>query len=349
MTTSAPSYLPRRALLVRAAVVLLAVLAVHGAGLWTLLRDPQASGPLFVLVMVPLLATVVGWEHAVRGYHGPNIHDRQLDYIVGTAAAVGALTLVLVQAARAPQLAGSRLDLLALPMTAIAAAVLLLGARMVWQLRAALAVLLLTWPLPWEALSRRLTGLVVPVVAAAAAHLAPAASVPPGPLSTGLIDTTSPAAGGGVVALPVASFGGPLCGVFGGLLLGLTAACIYGGSRSLRVLLTVIGAVAGGVLEVLALASLAAFAHHGQLSAISPTGSALRQVLVLVLTAIVLNVLCRALSRLPRGLRRPYRLSSSPVVAQLSGAVPRARLALGVVAVWAAGSLLIELSAGARG
>ncbi len=308
---------PRRQLALRMLAIVLAVLAVHAHGLWSLVRDSASSGPLVILVLVPVAAVAVAWQRAVPGHGGPNIHDRQLDYILGAGLTVAGLTLLVVQDQRPADFTGARLDLLALPLTAAAAAVLLLGTRMTWRLRTALLVLLLAWPPPWEAVVRHLGR---PLVAA---------------MTVGY-DAVDVGAG---------RAGGPLLGVVGGLVLGVVGVCAFAGSRALRALLPGAGALVGGLLEALSLFVWGVAVRHGQLPVPGPSLAAARQALILLMTAAVLTWLGYGLSRLPRGLERQARLSVSPTAGQVAKAVPRARLAFGVVAVVTGLSVVTELAA----
>jgi len=340
--------LSHRAVVLRMAAVALVVLIVHAAGLWSLVRHPQSSGPLVILVLVPAAAAAVGWQRAVRGHHGPRIHDRQLDYIMGAGLAVVALTLLLVQDTRRPALSGARLDLLALPLTAAAAAVLLVGTRMTWQLRAALGVLLLTWPPPWEALTRLLAGPLVALVQTSAEQLAGiGGGSRPEPAASIVVTAGGGATGHRLLDLPLGGLGSPLIGVFAGLLLALVLACSYGGSRMLRATVVVIGAVVGGVVEALSVSLSAVVVQHGYQPQAGSVLGLTRQGVVLLATAVLLAALGRGLSRLPRGLQRPRRLDVSPVVGQIKDAVPRGRLAFGVLAVVAGVCVISELAAAA--
>lgn len=312
---------PRRRVALRMLAIVLAVLAVHAYGLWSLVRDSASSGPLVILVLVPVAAVAVAWQRAVPGHGGPDIHDRQLDYILGAGLTVAGLTLLVVQDQRAADFTGARLDLLALPLTAAAAAVLLLGTRMTWRLRAALLVLLLAWPPPWEAVVRHLGR---PLVAA---------------MTVGY-DAVDVGAG---------RAGGPLLGVVGGLVLGVVGACAFAGSRALRALLAGAGALVGGTLEALSLFVWGVAVRHGQLPVPGPGLAAARQALILLMTAAVLTWLGYGLSRLPRGLERQTRVTASPTAGQVAKAVPRARLAFGVVAVVTGLSVVTELAAAVGG
>ncbi len=306
---------PRRQLALRMLAIVLAVLAVHANGLWSFVRDSASSGPLVILVLVPVAAVAVAWQRAVPGHGGPNIHDRQLDYILGAGLTVAGLTLLVVQDQRPADFTAARLDLLALPLTAAAAAVLLLGTRMTWRLRTALLVLLLAWPPPWEAVVRHLGR---PLVAAMTV-------------------------GYNAVDVGAGRAGGPLLGVVG------ACACAFAGSRALRALLAPAGALVGGTLEALSLLVWGVAVRHGQLPVPGPGLAAARQVLVLLMTGAVLTWLGYGLSRLPRGLERQARVSVSPTAGQVAKAVPRARLAFGVVAVVTGLSVVTELAAAVGG
>ena len=114
----------------------------------TMLRAPSIP---VVLVVVPVLAVVVGVLRFRDGVQGPDIHDRQLDRIIGSGAAAAAATLL---ALTTPD--QQRIEFLALPATVVAVLVSKYGTRRLWQLRAAPLKLLLLWPAPWTALEKGL-------------------------------------------------------------------------------------------------------------------------------------------------------------------------------------------------
>src|SRR3981081_4523845 len=79
----------------------------------------------------------------------PDIHDRQLDYIVGIPLVVGAVAIAYALPARLSTMFWVwRIDLLSLPLFAAGTVALVFGVRALWRMRAAIALLLLGWPLP---------------------------------------------------------------------------------------------------------------------------------------------------------------------------------------------------------
>lgn len=155
---------PSRGLLrrptLRHAVLALAVLAAVGAAyhytLGTLISGLALDSPLAYLGLVPLVAAGLAVALARRQTGDHDIHDRQVDLLVGLPLVGLALLLVLAL----PERLGSefwlwRLDLLSLPVFAAGLVALLLGTRVLWRVRAALLFLLVAWPIPWNATLER--------------------------------------------------------------------------------------------------------------------------------------------------------------------------------------------------
>lgn len=152
-TRSAPAWSSASVLSVGFGLVLVALGAVQIVESVVGTLGWVAGTPL-TFGVVPLLALIAGWTRFHDVERGPDIHDRQLDRIIGAGAALGAATLLLLS----PAATGQRLDLLALPATAVAIIVSRFGTRLLWRLRAAPFALVLAWPTPWTALSTRLSG-----------------------------------------------------------------------------------------------------------------------------------------------------------------------------------------------
>jgi putative flippase GtrA len=138
---------------------LLAVVVVAGAyhySLRTLVAGLVGEAPLGYLGLVPFvgLLLVIGQATAVRP--DADIHDRQVDYIMGlTLLGLAFVVLFVVRGRLAAQFWLWRIDLTSLPLFAAAVIVLLFGLRTLWRVRAGVVFLLLAWP----PLGRRLTDL----------------------------------------------------------------------------------------------------------------------------------------------------------------------------------------------
>ncbi|PVZ09985.1 hypothetical protein [Actinomycetospora cinnamomea] len=108
------------------------------------------GSPLIGLALLLPGAFAVGGERLSRRPAGPDIHDRQLDHIVAALVAVAAVTLVAAGSVAGGTTQRSTL-VLATPLLAVGLSALLHGTRRLWQQRAAPLLLLLAWPVPWEA------------------------------------------------------------------------------------------------------------------------------------------------------------------------------------------------------
>ena len=140
-------------LAIRATLVLAAVGVAYHYSLLTLLRGLGMDTPLAYLGLVPMLAIALAVIAGRRWRWEPDIHDRYVDYIVGTPLIVGALIVMVV----APAMLSSffwrwRLDLLTLPVFVAGAVTIVFGIRTTLRVKAAIAFLFLAWPLPYTLL-----------------------------------------------------------------------------------------------------------------------------------------------------------------------------------------------------
>ena len=132
------------------AVCLAAVVLAFHYSLSTLVRTLQLDTPLAYLGLVPGISLVLIARRARRDTWEPPIHDRQVDYIVGLPLLLVALAVNLFLPVRLSAMFWLwRLDLLALPLFASGAIVLLFGVRTLWRLRLPVAFLFLAWPMPY--------------------------------------------------------------------------------------------------------------------------------------------------------------------------------------------------------
>ncbi|HYA67959.1 MAG TPA: exosortase/archaeosortase family protein, partial [Acidimicrobiales bacterium] len=122
------------------------VIAFHYS-LTSLIQTVGLDTPLAYVGLVPFLAAGLAWIKRAPRVSEPPIHDRQLDYFIGTplvvAPMIGAVVL--------PERLGAmywvnRIDLVLLPIYVAGATIVLFGVRTAWRQRVALAYLLLAWP-----------------------------------------------------------------------------------------------------------------------------------------------------------------------------------------------------------
>ncbi len=165
----------------RVLAALALVLVCYHASLWTLLRGITVDTPIAYLGLVPLLAAAVGYVRARPAPGEVDIHDRHVDRIVGVPLiAVSMLALVVLPARMSTMYWLYRIDLLTMPLFVAGVIVWCFGIRMLWRTKAAVAFLLLAWPIPvrWlvtmgldpltqlTAMAVRLITVVLPVAAA---------------------------------------------------------------------------------------------------------------------------------------------------------------------------------------
>jgi len=83
----------------------------------------------------------------------PDIHDREVDYIIGVPLLLGSLAINLLLPVRLSTMFWVwRVDLLALPLFVAGSIAILFGVRTLWRLRFPIAFLLFAWPLPYTKL-----------------------------------------------------------------------------------------------------------------------------------------------------------------------------------------------------
>ena len=132
--------------------LLLVVVAFHYS-LSTLVRTLKAQTPLAYLGLVPIIAVLLAAASIRPDAHEPSIHDRQLDFIIGVPMLAAALGFDLLMPIRMSTLFWLyRMDLLALPVFAAGTIALVFGVRTLWRLKIPVAFLILAWPLPYTTL-----------------------------------------------------------------------------------------------------------------------------------------------------------------------------------------------------
>ena len=130
--------------------VLAAVLIAYHYSLRTLLSTLGLDTPLAYLGLVPFMALGLALLRGVPGSDEPDIHDRQVDIIVGTPLMAAAVVIMLLLPGRMSTLFWyERIDLISMPLFVAGAICLAFGVRMLGRLRVSVAFLLLAWPVPY--------------------------------------------------------------------------------------------------------------------------------------------------------------------------------------------------------
>lgn len=136
--------------LLRAALVVVAVLAAYRYSLTTLAGTLDADTPLAYLGLAPLMALGIAVLLARPTRPATDVSDRNVDFLVGIPLLGTALLMTLVLPGRMSVLFWYyRVDLLSLPIFAAGVVVLLFGAATLWRVRYAIGFLLLAWPVPY--------------------------------------------------------------------------------------------------------------------------------------------------------------------------------------------------------
>jgi exosortase/archaeosortase family protein len=233
---------------VRPTVVIGSIVASYHTSLRSLLDGLNLDTPIAHLALVPCIALVValGTRHDDAG---PDIHDRQLDWIVGLPLVIGALLANLILPARlSAQFWLWRVDLLTMPFFAAGVVSLVYGVRSMWRMRFALLFLFLAWPYPYNlALTNwlgKFTDLTVAGVtrAQSVVHLAKPLGV-----SSSLFQISH---AGKDFTLSVASACSGANGFVGFLLVGIAFSLMVDGARWRKMLWLLIGVVLVWLLNI---------------------------------------------------------------------------------------------------
>ena len=144
--------------LARPTLAIALVALAYRTSLATLFEAMRLDTPLAHLAMVPFVS--IGLAVAVRNNSaGPEIDDRQVDWIIGASLCTVALVINLVLP---NQLSTDfwtwRIDLLTLPLFVAGIVTLLFGVRRLWKYRLAVLFLYLAWPYPYTLMLDRWLG-----------------------------------------------------------------------------------------------------------------------------------------------------------------------------------------------
>ena len=134
----------------RLAFVLGSVLLAYHYSLRTLLSTLTLDSPLAYLGLVPFMALGLALLRSAPAADEPDIHDRQVDIIIGIPLMLGALAVMTLLPGRMSTIFWyERIDLLSMPLFVAGAIALAFGTRTLGRLRVAVAFLLLAWPVPY--------------------------------------------------------------------------------------------------------------------------------------------------------------------------------------------------------
>ena len=135
------------------AIFVAVVVVAYHYSFSTLLRTLKTDTPLAYLGLVPFIALALAAARARPMKPEPDIHDREVDYIVGIPLLLGSLAINLLLPVRLSTMFWVwRVDLLALPLFVAGAIAVLFGVRTLWRLRFPVVFLLFAWPLPYTVL-----------------------------------------------------------------------------------------------------------------------------------------------------------------------------------------------------
>lgn len=213
------------------AFVVGSVLLAYHYSLRTLLSTLSLDSPLAYLGLVPFMALGLVLLRGAPRADEPDIHDRQVDIIVGVPLMAGALAVMTLLPSRMSTVFWyDRVDLLSMPLFVAGAIALAFGVRTLSRVRVGVAFLLLAWPVPYVYLLdrglTRFTGLTLSALHAVVRHVHVATPVAGG-------DGSLFSLGSGVHAftVSVASACSGVDGFVGFLLIGLAFVHLTRGSR----------------------------------------------------------------------------------------------------------------------
>jgi exosortase/archaeosortase family protein len=236
--------------LIRPVAAVALVLVAYHTSLRTLLDSLSLDTPLAHLALVPVISILLAF--AARSLPaGPDIHDRQLDWIVGLPLVAGAVAANLLLPARLSTLFWLwRVDLLTMPFFVAGIVALLFGVRALWRLRFAVLFLFLAWPYPYTLLLDRwldqFTRFTIDALKLVL-HVVPIATA----LIGGDGSTFTVAHGAQDVQLSVASACSGANGLVGFLLVGVAFLVVVEGTRRAKVLWLATGALLVWVMNLL--------------------------------------------------------------------------------------------------
>lgn len=137
-------------LLARVVILTTVVGIAYNYTIFTLLRTLVLDTPLAYLGVVPFVSVILAVAHWRRSPVDADIHDRQLDYLVGVPLVVGSLLANrLLPHHLSTVFWYWRVDVVTMPFFVAGMVCLLLGLRTLARVRVAILFLFLAWPYPF--------------------------------------------------------------------------------------------------------------------------------------------------------------------------------------------------------
>jgi len=147
---------PRTRTTIQVAILLTAVLCGYSYSLLTLIQNAGMQTPLAYISLVPAIALALAAARSRPVRAEPEIHDRQLDYIVGLPLIAAAMAINIALPTKMSAMFWVwRFDLLSLPLFVAGVVSILFGVRALWRQKLAIGYLALAWPWPYSTLLLR--------------------------------------------------------------------------------------------------------------------------------------------------------------------------------------------------
>lgn len=147
---------PRTRTVIQLGVMSAAIVIAYGYSLLTLLQNAEMQTPLAYISLVPAISIVLAVACARPERAEPQIHDRQLDYIIGVPLVGTAMAMnMLLPNKLSAMFWVWRIDLLSLPVFVAGLVAVLFGVRVLWRQKFAIGYLFLAWPWPYSSVLLR--------------------------------------------------------------------------------------------------------------------------------------------------------------------------------------------------
>lgn len=144
--TPAPTDRARSSMALRLAVGLAAIVIAYWPSVTATLDRTGRGDGRYAVVVIPL-ALALAIARFRQGRREPNIHDRQLDYLMGIPLLGAAWFVLVVMPHRVPDRYWElRVDVLSFPLFVAGVVAILFGVRALWRWRASVLILVLCWP-----------------------------------------------------------------------------------------------------------------------------------------------------------------------------------------------------------